>query len=125
MMNNFKTSPLIRSGGQGGSQLLCNRGQGSSSDRAHTFSVKGHFNIRQWEAKSCECIKAFASLGSRGIKGIERISWRNLRLFQLALSSEELWSICKNKKEDPGYNFSLLLPVTGVVNLYSERKVIN
>lgn len=86
--------------------------------------TKGAFECQQWEAKSCQRIKGFASLGSRGIKGVERISLRNLRLFQLAQNSEKLWSTRQNKKEDPGYNFSLLMPVTGLVNLYPKRKLL-
>lgn len=123
MRSGFKNNPLRRRRGQGASWLLCTWRQGSSPDRAHAFSVKGHLNVRQWEAKSCQCIKGFASLGSRGIKGREEgTSWIKLRLFQIAQSSEELWSIRKNKKEDPGYSFSLLMLVTRLVDLYPERK---
>lgn len=43
-------------------------------------------------------------------------------LFRLAQSSEELWSICKNKKEDPRYNLSAFMLVTPQVNSYPERK---
>lgn len=83
---------------------------------------EGDLNVRQWEAKSYQCIKGFASLNSKGIKGIERISGRNLMLFQLAQSSEELWSIGKNKKEDPHYNPSAFMLVTLQVNSHPESK---
>lgn len=105
----FKNSALRRSGGQGVSWLLCNWRHGPSPDTAPAFAGKGHFNVRQWEAKFYQCIKGFASLSSKGIKGIERISWRNLMLFRLVQSSEELWSICKNKKEDPRYSPSAFM----------------
>lgn len=118
----FKNRPLRRSGGQGVSQLLCNCRQGPSPDRAPAFALKGHLNVRQWEAKSYQCIKGFASLSSKGIKGMERISWRNLMLFPLAQSSEELWSICKNKKEDACCNLSAFMLVTLQVNSHPERK---
>lgn len=66
--------------------------------------------------------KALLPLSSKGIKGIERISWRNLMLFRLAQSSEELWSIGKNKKEDPHYNPSAFMLVSLQVSSHPESK---
>lgn len=120
----LQKQPLKKIGRAGGLQPLCSWRQGSSPDSPCIFS-KGAFECQAVGSKVLSMHQRFCSLGSRGIKGVERISWRNLQLFQLAQSSEELWSTCKNKKEDPGYNFSLVMPATGLVNLYPKRKVLS
>lgn len=56
------------------------------SEGAFECQAVGSRVLSMHQSFPCQCINA--SLGSRGIKGVERISWRNLRLFQLAQSSE-------------------------------------